>query len=56
MNTTSLRCLLLCLGLLAVVGAGLGDAGDADAEQRLEALRARIAVIEREQREAAERR
>lgn len=56
MNTTSLRCLLFCLGLLAFTGAGLGDAGDADAEQRLEALRARIAVIEREQREAAERR
>lgn len=56
MNTIPARCLLFCLGLLAVAGPGLGDAGDADAERRLEALRERIAVIEREQRAAAERR
>jgi septal ring factor EnvC (AmiA/AmiB activator) len=55
-NRIPARCLLLFLGLLIAAGATPGRADDADAEQRLEALKARIAVIEREQRQAAERR
>ena len=56
MKSFPAQCLLLLLGLLAAAGAAPGQARDADAERRLEALKARIAVIEREQREAAERR
>lgn len=50
------RCLMLLLGLLAAAGPVPGRADDADAEQRLEALKARITEIEREQRRAAEQR
>jgi septal ring factor EnvC (AmiA/AmiB activator) len=56
-NRIPARCLLFLLGLLAGVGPLPGRADDdAAAAQRLEALKARIAVIEREQRQAAERR
>jgi septal ring factor EnvC (AmiA/AmiB activator) len=55
-NTFAARCLLICLGLVVAAGVGQGAADNAEAERRLEALRDRIAVIEREQREAAEER
>ncbi len=56
MNRIPARCLLLLLALWAATGPVAGRADDAATEQRLEALKARIAVIEQEQRRAAERR
>ena len=49
-------CLLLIFVLLAWPGAGGAGAQDAGMEQQLEALKARIATIERAQRQAAEQR
>jgi murein hydrolase activator len=49
-------CLLLIFVLLAWPGAGGAGAQDAGMEQQLEALKARIATIERTQRQAAEQR
>jgi septal ring factor EnvC (AmiA/AmiB activator) len=55
-NRIPARCLLFLLGLWAATGPVAGRADDAATEQRLEALKARIAVIEQEQRRTAERR
>lgn len=53
--TRALAARLLLL-MLAGLAAGRLDAADADAERQLEALKSRIATIEREQRRDAERR
>lgn len=55
MSPIHARLLLLIVLLLGATAPGL-VAADADAERRLEALKTRIAAIEREQRRAAERR